>query len=68
MEQPGDWVRDELNQRAVAESLIEKSRSGRVTGYPEVIRARNPLTGQMKRHLKCPFSPFASLEFRFQPT
>jgi hypothetical protein len=36
MEQPGDWVLDELNKRVVAESLIEKSRSGRVTGNSEV--------------------------------
>jgi len=38
MEQPGDGVLDELNKRLVAESLIEKSRSGRVTAYPEVTR------------------------------
>lgn len=36
MEQPGDWVLDELNKRVLADSLIEKSRSGRVTGYTEI--------------------------------
>jgi hypothetical protein len=41
MEQPGDWVLDELNKRVVAESLIEKSRSGRVTRHSE--RARPPI-------------------------
>jgi hypothetical protein len=35
MEQPGDGVLDELNKRVVAESLIEKSRSGRVTVHTE---------------------------------
>jgi hypothetical protein len=35
MEQPGDWVLDELNKRVVAEPLIEKSRSGRVTRHSE---------------------------------
>lgn len=33
MEQPGDGVLDELNKRVVAESLIEKSRSGRMTRH-----------------------------------
>ena len=36
MEQPGDGVLDELNKRVAAESLIEKSLSGRVTGNSEV--------------------------------
>jgi hypothetical protein len=36
MEQPGDCVLDQLNKRVIAESLIEKSRSGRVTGPPEI--------------------------------
>jgi hypothetical protein len=47
MEQPGDWVLDELNKRVVAESLIEKSRAGRVTRHSygarvTVTRARSP--------------------------
>jgi hypothetical protein len=40
MEQPGDGVLDELNKRVVAESLIEKSRSGRVTVHTEVTPKR----------------------------
>ena len=35
MEQPRDGVLGELNKRVVAESLIEKARSGRVTHYSE---------------------------------
>jgi hypothetical protein len=46
MEQPGDWVLDELNKRVVAESLIEKSRSGRITRHPEKAAVDRPETGQ----------------------
>jgi hypothetical protein len=46
MEQPGDGVLDELNKRVAAESLIEKSRSGRVTGCSE-----NMLQGGITSHL-----------------
>jgi hypothetical protein len=53
MEQPGDWVLDELNKRVVAESLIEKSRAGRVTRHSygarvTVTRARSPLRGKYR--------------------